>query len=545
MDTKDIICIFISILIVILLYNYFKSPTVEPFENLLELPIDDSHEIETGASNMTCSKCNLQCKGLCHCGCGYCKRSFNKYGHLHNALFEFKCCKCNKLCGGTGNCSNCNCNYCEFCRKNNTKIIKYNFDQDSWQNRFSTAQGDLAKYDDQYDPTNIDNHIGEGFKVAGETAQGLYYGYSDFDTPNNMPNNISNIKQKELDELDVFTVYPLDWKNEKQLQDYLHSYEEPSYAYNTSKEGYTVYPLGWENNKKLQSDLKSYEEPSYAYNTILQRDDATSQKNTVEKFRIEPTVEDRERYGHYVSPLPAPFSGNLDSYITDNSMLGINFGNNVNSSSLNDVKLYDFGDDVKNNVKNNLSTDKFTIEPSAKDYKRYSGHKSPLPAPYSNNLPLVTSNPGVIFKTKEGFYDGYGAVGINLEGDGNNIGAINYARRWEIPYTNENSYTNENLPAKEGFLLGASIPLETDDVRAYVPELARTEPGSFELLNNKMPKPYNIKKYTYGDVPIAFYNKDEEFYAPEFYDGNKMMIRPNMRTTFMKTNTPKEQIFWN
>lgn len=84
---------------------------------------------------------------------------------------------------------------------------------------------------------------------------------------------------------------------------------------------------------------------------------------------------------------------------------------------------------------------------------------------------------------------------------------------------------------------------EEESVRSHFSELTAPDPQPIQMTEGEI-KPYNLKKATYGDVPLAFYDRSDAYYAPEWYDGNKAMYVPNMRTIFQKVNTPIESSFW-
>ncbi len=88
------------------------------------------------------------------------------------------------------------------------------------------------------------------------------------------------------------------------------------------------------------------------------------------------------------------------------------------------------------------------------------------------------------------------------------------------------------------------FPFETEAVRVQFPELNTPEPQPITLVDSPI-KPYNLKKASYGDVPIAFYNISDAAYGQEWYDGNRAIYVPNMRSLYQQTNTPIESMFWD
>jgi hypothetical protein len=90
------------------------------------------------------------------------------------------------------------------------------------------------------------------------------------------------------------------------------------------------------------------------------------------------------------------------------------------------------------------------------------------------------------------------------------------------------------------------FPFEDASVRAYFPEFSEFKPTPVIKTPPDENKPSNVKYATYGDVPIVFYElPSDAYHAPDWYDGNKALYVPNMRTSFKKVNTPVERLFWN
>jgi hypothetical protein len=109
---------------------------------------------------------------------------------------------------------------------------------------------------------------------------------------------------------------------------------------------------------------------------------------------------------------------------------------------------------------------------------------------------------------------------------------------------NSISKLETSLPDTPKSTVEGMFPFETEAVRAQFPELNTPEPQPVTLVESPI-KPYNLKKASYGDVPIAFYNMSDAAYGQEWYDGNKALYVPNMRSLYQQTNTPIESMFWD
>jgi hypothetical protein len=70
----------------------------------------------------------------------------------------------------------------------------------------------------------------------------------------------------------------------------------------------------------------------------------------------------------------------------------------------------------------------------------------------------------------------------------------------------------------------------------------------FPEFNEELPKPpqqnYNLKKGTYGGVPVYVYDLKDADSAADWADTNTNIYVPNMRTAFRSVSTPIQASYW-